>query len=94
MPPRMAIEATTRRSVGGSPRKATPPAAAITGTHSCTVAALAPVSDGSTAYYRTRIRTPSFAHMQFVPCISRGYTVADLMAILGSVDYVLSDIDR
>jgi NADH-quinone oxidoreductase subunit C/D len=52
------------------------------------------VSDGSTASYRTRIRTPSFAHMQFVPCISRGYTVADLMAILGSVDYVLSDIDR
>lgn len=52
------------------------------------------VSDGSTESYRTRIRTPSFAHMQFVPCISKGYTVADLMAILGSVDYVLSDIDR
>ncbi len=52
------------------------------------------VSDGSTNSYRTRIRTPSFPHMQFVPEISRGYTIADLMAILGSVDFVLSDIDR
>ncbi len=52
------------------------------------------ISDGSTNSYRTRIRTPSFAHMQFVPEISKGYTVADLLAILGSVDYVLSDVDR
>jgi len=52
------------------------------------------ISDGSTQSYRTRIRTPSFAHMQFVPYISKGYTVADLMSILGSVDYVLSDVDR
>ena len=52
------------------------------------------VSDGHTNSYRTRIRTPSFPHMQFVPEISRGYTIPDLMAILGSVDYVLSDIDR
>lgn len=52
------------------------------------------VSDGSTNSYRTRIRTPSFPHMQFVPYISKGYTIADLMAILGSVDYVLSDVDR
>ncbi len=51
-------------------------------------------SDGNTSSYRTRIRTPSFAHMQFVPEISQGYTIADLMSILGSVDYVLSDIDR
>ncbi len=52
------------------------------------------ISDGNTNSYRTRIRTPSFPHMQFVPEISRGYTISDLMAILGSVDYVLSDIDR
>lgn len=52
------------------------------------------ISDGNTNSYRTRIRTPSFPHMQMVPLISRGYTIADLMAILGSTDYVLADIDR
>lgn len=52
------------------------------------------ISDGSTMSYRTRIRTPSFPAIQFVPHISKGYTIADLLVILGSVDYVLSDIDR
>jgi NADH-quinone oxidoreductase subunit C/D len=51
-------------------------------------------SDGSTNSYRTRIRTPSFAHIQMVPMLCQGLTVSDLVAILGSVDYVLSDVDR
>jgi NADH-quinone oxidoreductase subunit C/D len=52
------------------------------------------ISDGSTMSYRTRIRTPSFAHLQMIPLISRGFMVADLVAILGSIDYVMADVDR
>lgn len=52
------------------------------------------ISDGSTNAYRARIRAPSFTHMQMLPLISRGFTVPDLLAILGAMDFVLADIDR
>lgn len=52
------------------------------------------VSDGSTVSYRTRIRTPSFPHMQMLPLICRDLMVPDLIAILGAMDFVLADIDR
>jgi len=52
------------------------------------------ISDGGTGSYRTRIRTPSFAHMQMLPLLCRGLLIPDLLSILGSLDYVLADIDR
>jgi NADH-quinone oxidoreductase subunit C/D len=52
------------------------------------------VSDGNTVSYRTRIRTPSFAHIQTLPWLAQGRMIPDLVVILGSLDFVLADIDR
>lgn len=52
------------------------------------------ISDGNTCSYRTRIRTPSFAHLQQIPSVIRGSLISDLIAYLGSIDFVMSDVDR
>ena len=52
------------------------------------------ISDRSTNSYRTRIRTPSFAHLQQIPLISKGLMIPDLIAIIASIDFVMADVDR
>nr|WP_196240016.1 NADH-quinone oxidoreductase subunit C/D [Candidatus Methylobacter oryzae] len=51
-------------------------------------------SDGGTMSYRTRIRTPSFPHLQMIPMMCRGMMIPDLVAILASIDFVMADVDR
>ncbi len=51
-------------------------------------------SDGTAMSYRTRVRTPSFASLQMLPLLGRNVRVSDMLAILGSMDYVLADVDR
>ena len=52
------------------------------------------ISDGSTMSYRTRIRTPSFPHLQMIPPVCKGSMVPDLIAYIASIDFVMADVDR
>jgi NADH:ubiquinone oxidoreductase subunit D len=52
------------------------------------------VSDGSPNPYRYKIRAPSFINLTVLPEIARGHKVADLMAIFGSIDITLGEVDR
>jgi NADH-quinone oxidoreductase subunit B/C/D len=52
------------------------------------------ISDGLSSAYRLRIRAPGFPHMQAIPMMCRGEPIANLIATLGSIDYILPDIDR
>ncbi len=52
------------------------------------------VSDGGTSPYRVRIRAPSFAHVQMIPLLVDGLMVPDLLTVLGSLDFVMAEVDR
>ncbi|MFA5109938.1 MAG: NADH-quinone oxidoreductase subunit B/C/D [Desulfobaccales bacterium] len=52
------------------------------------------VSDGGIMAYRLRNRSPGFANVQALPLMAVGHLLADLIAIIGSIDYVMPDIDR
>ncbi len=52
------------------------------------------VSDGTNKPYRCKIRAPGFAHLQAMDFLNRGHMLADVAAILGSLDIVFGDVDR
>jgi NADH-quinone oxidoreductase subunit D len=52
------------------------------------------VSDGTTNPYRVRVRPPSFVNLQALDKMARGSLVADLVAIIGTTDIVLGEVDR
>jgi NADH-quinone oxidoreductase subunit D len=52
------------------------------------------VSDGGTMPYKCKIRAPSFVNLQSCAPMAKGYLVADLVTIIGTIDIVLGDVDR
>ena len=52
------------------------------------------VSDGSNKPYRCKIRAPGFAHLQASEFLGKGHMLADLPAIIGSLDIVFGEVDR
>jgi NADH-quinone oxidoreductase subunit D len=52
------------------------------------------VSDNSTQPYRVRVRPPSFVNLQALDTMVRGHLVADVVAIIGTIDIVLGEVDR
>ncbi|NNF80060.1 MAG: NADH-quinone oxidoreductase subunit D [Rhizobiales bacterium] len=52
------------------------------------------VSDGSNKPYRCKIRAPGFAHLQAMDFMCRGHMLADVSAVLGSLDIVFGEVDR
>jgi NADH-quinone oxidoreductase subunit D len=52
------------------------------------------VSDGSTQPYRLRVRPPSFVNLQALDLMVRGALVADVVAVIGTIDIVLGEVDR
>ena len=52
------------------------------------------VSDGSNKPYRCKLRAPGFAHLQAMDFMCRGHMLADVSAVLGSIDIVFGEVDR
>jgi NADH-quinone oxidoreductase subunit D len=52
------------------------------------------VADGTNKPYRCKIRCTGFSHLQAMDVMSRGHMLADVVAIIGSVDLVFGEVDR
>ena len=52
------------------------------------------VSDGGSMPYRMRIRTPDFVNLAVLPHMAQGAMLADMVALIGTIDIVLGSVDR
>src|SRR5581483_2752024 len=52
------------------------------------------IADGTNKPYKCKIRAPGFAHLQAMDFLTRGHMLADVSAILGSLDIVFGEVDR
>ena len=52
------------------------------------------LADGTNQPYRCKVRSPAYHHLQVLPALSKGHFLADLVAIIGTVDIVFGEIDR
>jgi NADH-quinone oxidoreductase subunit D len=52
------------------------------------------VADGTNKPYKCKIRAPGFAHLQAMEFLCRGHMLADVSAIMGSIDIVFGEVDR
>ena len=52
------------------------------------------VADGTNKPYRCKIRSPGFVHLQAMEFLSKGHMLADIPAIIGSIDVVFGEVDR
>merc|ERR1711965_1206189 len=52
------------------------------------------VSDGSNRPYRCKIKAPGFGHLQGLDMMSKGHMIADVAAIIGTMDIVFGEVDR
>jgi NADH-quinone oxidoreductase subunit D len=52
------------------------------------------VSDGTASPFRVKVKSPCFVNLSALPAMCRGSMIADVVAILGSIDIVLGEVDR
>src|SRR2546423_8142118 len=52
------------------------------------------ISDGSDYPWRAKLRGPSFVNLQVLPELLRGYKMSDVIAVMGSLDFVVGEVDR
>lgn len=87
------LEGDVQKSV---PRRVRPPAGEIYARSETSKGVLGfyIISNGGTNPYRVKVRPPCFVNLSILPEASRGYLIGDLIAIIGSFDFVMGEVDR